>query len=464
MKVLGRFSLNEIEQSVNDLYRLLTPLIKDAYEPEERIVFYGYEFDADIRQHITNVCNDLDIDEWFIEYEIGVEPHSKNRSSMIPLPYEFCPLPWISSQLRQVIKPCCIISDDGYPPVEESTIAEAYFSPNAIQLRESFRKRERNPACKKCWTSIDSGHLSPLEEHKKFHRFDYQHLTFEDESINNLIAIEVETGNLCNLKCRNCIPVRSSKIATEQIKERKELGLDYTILQQYNRQGQTYKDGSFWEDIAESLSNTRHIHIEGGEPFVTSDVQAKMLEYLVNANLASNIRLSYVTNGTIYPNELVDYWTHFQKVEISVSIDNIGNKFNVEREGAVWDEVVENLKKFIELEINVSIYLTVSAMNILDLLEIDDYLTQFNIPAHYTNVSTNPFGLVLLPQTARDLAIQRLSTREKFSGLVDIIKQLPPPETEVFNERMGRLDRLRNTNFSDTHKELCELMNYRQHD
>lgn len=463
--IIGSFSINEFENSVNDLYRLLLPLKKEVYQPDERIVLYAREFDSDIKKHISNVCEDLDIDQFFVLLDTDeTYPSSTNRSNMIPLPKHFCPLPWIAVNARAQLRPCCLLDGSAYKNIQDSTVEDMYFSDSSVSIREQFRQGKKPAACYKCWESVDAGHLAPIDEHRKYYRFDFHQLTFENETLDNILLLELDPGNHCNLKCRNCNPRYSSKIAAEQIEERKKLGQPIDDLLEANRLSQYFLGNEFWEKISTSINQVRYINFFGGEPLLFEKQQKQMLDYLISNNQAHNVRLHYNTNGTIFPTNLVDRWKHFREVDVAFSIDNTGKKYEIEREGANWDQVIANIQKFNELDIKTSIYVTVSTMNVLDLVEIDDYFASFDIPVHYTNVSYDPFGLKTLSTQAREAVIEKLSTREKFAGIVDLIKQLPEPKPERFIERMQRLDQLRNTNFADSHPEISELMNYRQRD
>ena len=58
-----------------------------------------------------------------------------------------------------------------------------------------------------------------------------------------------------------------------------------------------------------------------------------------NNGYADNIEIHYNTNGTQFPEEFIETWRKFRKVEIAFSIDNLGERFEFERSGAKWAEV-----------------------------------------------------------------------------------------------------------------------------
>ena len=66
----------------------------------------------------------------------------------------------------------------------------------------------------------------------------------------------------------------------------------------------------------------------------------------IQPGTAYYIEIHYNTNGTIYPEEAEEIWSHFKHVEIAFSIDAIKDRFEYQRTEAKWDEVNLNLHRF----------------------------------------------------------------------------------------------------------------------
>ena len=71
-----------------------------------------------------------------------------------------------------------------------------------------------------------------------------------------------------------------------------------------------------------------------------------MLKFSADNGFAENIEIHYNTNGTHFPEEFIETWKKFRKVEIAFSIDNLGERFEYERSGAKWEEVEANIQRF----------------------------------------------------------------------------------------------------------------------
>lgn len=61
------------------------------------------------------------------------------------------------------------------------------------------------------------------------------------------------------------------------------------------------------------------------------------------------MHLNYNTNGTILPSqELLNLWKQFRIVQLDFSIDDVGNRFEYQRYPANWNEVIGNLRWYID--------------------------------------------------------------------------------------------------------------------
>jgi MoaA/NifB/PqqE/SkfB family radical SAM enzyme len=132
-----------------------------------------------------------------------------------------------------------------------------------------------------------------------------------------------------------------------------------------NQQGQWTENTKIWNSLESIGHQLVNIDFYGGEPFLIKQHEI-FLNYLIEHNHASKIRLHYNSNGSIYPAHLFDKWSYFKEVDIAFSIDNVGNRFELER-GGTWEEVNENLDSFIKFKLPnmiLSIFATVNIQNI----------------------------------------------------------------------------------------------------
>ena len=173
--------------------------------------------------------------------------------------------------------------------------------------------------------------------------------------------IDFRNSNLCNLKCRTCGPMYSSKWADE-------LGIDTPIKK-------TNVDTYIQQLLTDSISK---IYFAGGEPMLNID-HWNLLDKIIELGLAKNISLQYSTNLTIlkYKDKTVfDYWKHFKQVTVLASIDATGTAFEYIRSGANWRITNNNIDHLIALpltNLRVEIAFTLSVLSVWFLKDVLEY-------------------------------------------------------------------------------------------
>ena len=137
-----------------------------------------------------------------------------------------------------------------------------------------------------------------------------------------------------------------------------------------------------------------------------------MLQGIVNRGIAHQVEIHYNTNGTVYPESAEAIWKHFKTVEIALSIDDLGPRFEYQRTNARWDEVCANLDRFRDLkEIHSNIVLqictTVNVFNVYYIDHVAEWIANnresFNFV--YWNMLHEPgyFSIASLPNNANTL-------------------------------------------------------------
>ena len=258
---------------------------------------------------------------------------------------KFCVLPWVSLEASPIgtVRPCCLaeeeITDNGgekfnLGTAQFSTVQNSHYM---RKLRQHFIDGDQPETCRKCWNEEHAGRTS-----KRMHTLDrLKHMIpIQDWTIDAkpLMFLDLKLGNICNLKCRICGSWSSSTFATEELKfiGNKKESFHYNML----KQGAWPRNNEiFWSQIEKISSQLQYIEFTGGEPFMIQE-HFDMLQGLVLRNLAKNIEIHYNTNGTQWPEEAAEIWRHFKTVEIAFSIDDINSRFEYQRSGAKWDEVL----------------------------------------------------------------------------------------------------------------------------
>ncbi len=95
--------------------------------------------------------------------------------------------------------------------------------------------------------------------------------------------------------------------------------------------------------IREWVPNFDQIGFFGGEPLIAQE-NIDLMRFCVETGHAQHISLLINTNATIYTDEIVTLFKHFKQVYLNFSID-IETRFEYQRSGANWNEVLENLEE-----------------------------------------------------------------------------------------------------------------------
>lgn len=351
---------------------------------------------------------------------------SKERDS-------FCILPWIHSFVNSNgnYQVCCtseehhlaITDEDGKNfniknrPSQEEVMNSKFMK----DIRKDMLEGRWNKVCTRCLISELSDGVSRREIENK----DYADIieeakasTASDGTISEVKyrSIDYRLGNLCNLQCRMCGPHSSSawlkdwnivKPDDEKMDERRRIELEnYDWIE---------KDYLF-EEFQEKLKYCDHLHFAGGEPLITPQM-SRMLKYCIDNDYAQNIELTYNTNLTKLPENVLELWKHFKAVKLLCSVDGFGKVNEYVRHPTKWDVIDRNLtyldqnaEKYHIEEILLST--TVQIYNILDLPNLYEYLKKFKVVIPAMNLVNlhipNYLQSSVLPAHAKKVATERL--------------------------------------------------------
>lgn len=281
--------------------------------------------------------------------------------------------------------PCCWI-DEPYKKDNGETFnfnvdtpEAALGSQDAARWRTIFlTKGAVHPTCNNvCRSAEKAGGVSKRQALLKY--------MFKDDSIIDDILegritypklIEVKLTNLCNLRCKTCIPEHSSSIMSQF---KPESPRDQKRIIEIKKAYDMYLDsrgGLFLDSIIRNIEVVEWLEFYGGEPFMIKD-HKKFLQQIVDSGYAKNITLSYTTNGTKYDDAYINLFKEFKGVVISLSIDAVGKLNDEIRIGSDWNVVNQNFYNYkalyeagiitgLNVNTTVSIY---NAHAIFDLIE-----------------------------------------------------------------------------------------------
>ena len=402
------------------------------------------------------------------------------------LPQTMCMLPWVSIETSPVgsARPCCLATDEivdengNKYDMNQHTVTEIYNSKYMQDLRKSFREGNKPATCTRCWEEEDAGRTS-----KRLHtltRFKerYAEVDWENDKPNQLWFLDLKLGNICNLKCRICGSWSSSKWVPEEMEYVKDWGGDpkkhiaYTWLKQGNWP-RNQNSPRFWEDLKTILPHVKYFEFTGGEPFMIQE-HFDLLKFAADNGYADNIEIHYNTNGTHFPEEFIDTWRQFRKVEIAFSIDNVGERFEYERSGAQWTEVEANIQRFHAMKadwprLRTQVCMTINVQNVLYLEDLCKWVILQNFDYDYFNMMHDPkhMNIGSMTEAAKALVIKRLTAgdfiprhRKEIDRIIQFIKNGETRDNAQFLKEMQRTDRYRGEDFAETHTDIARAMGY----
>jgi molybdenum cofactor biosynthesis enzyme MoaA len=315
------------------------------------------------------------------------------------------------------------------------------------EVRESFVNDQRHAGCHMCWHHEDRGIISQRQRTSR----EYKILGI-DVNRPKLTNIELDVGNLCNLKCLMCDEYNSSAILAEN----RKLGIN--VLDQRDI---AWNDTAF-DNIKTMLDQKPSvINIRGGEPFYN-----KKLLSLINSisdEDAKNICLHITTNATIWGEAWQQALQRFRLIRFMFSVDAVGKPYEYIRHPADWSTVDSNISNMMtQTNAKTMVHAVVSNLNIGYLGELIDWSQDKSIYLELDALIDPPYLQIQnLPDSYKSIVLDRLDqwlTKHYpdhiitvLKGFSEVLKQSKhdPVLWAQFQNDIGRRDNLRGNNYQD---------------
>jgi MoaA/NifB/PqqE/SkfB family radical SAM enzyme len=381
----------------------------------------------------------------------------------------FCPEVYNQLQIdmQGELRICCLASDAGLihdsegkvMNVQTHSIIDAMNSNEHKQHRLELSNNIKPARCSNCYSwekHSDSRRTKFIAFSKNSKLPDYvkaeeaYRITSDDGSIDTsttkLLNLDIRFGNLCNLKCIMCDPGNSSlwyddwELLSRTFNEYNNTGRsaqfnsggidpvtgnaqywkgkDKVYLLEENKHGKLKLQGAFnwWESeswkaqfktIAPQL---QYIYFTGGEPLLVPAMQEHLL-YLIEQGFSKNIRLSYDTNLTVINQNIIDKWKFFKFVELRISVDDTGDRYNIVRNPGNFDKLTENILLLREAGISIQrISMVCGIANIYASIRLAKFCKELGVSVSIRFVHRPSWlNLLNLPVTAKEEAIKVLT-------------------------------------------------------
>lgn len=459
-------------------FKVINQYHRDYYSPRQRIVFYtGFCIGEKTLQYLRYAADQFDVSRCFVLVccanqnieikkddiellSVSVDSDEFDENKIISV-NSLCCMPWFHMEVlnQSGFKVCCY-SQHVIKPLQ-SPEDLLLFDKDTQRLREQLLNGEYPENCKVCWERENKGMDSLRQWRNKTHKKE-----FLTEYINKpqLKSLVLRPTTVCNFKCRICSETASSQIANENLvfaktKEDKQKTKQIIKESQWFEKNQTLQ-----QQISDLWPRLEFIDIYGGEPLLIKQFK-KWIGQSIVTGACKKQRLHFNTNGSLFPEDLVMMMRQFKSVAVSLSIDDIGDRFELAR-GGKWQEVEQNVKKWLACDpeiFQVSSLTTISNLNVLYLDELIDWANRENLPLTF-NMLTHPKYLKFdqISEKLRRLIIDKYQSHQHptLKAIVEALQTSKPVDEILWIDNMRHYDSIRNQDISISHPDLASAMNY----
>ena len=368
----------------------------------------------------------------------------------------FCHSPWTNIDIspQGAITPCCKFQMSNYKEkfnIQTHALDEYINSDFLVEIKKNFTQGTWPLGCERCQieeqNNIESKRQLDLQRWTEY----YDQYQFDS---GQFITASIAFGNTCNLKCITCNPYSSSRWQQEY---REIYNIDIDNVRFYRN--------DFVEKFVKLAPDIVHLDVPGGEPFLSGvPEQQQLLKHYVDSGRAKNITLHYTTNATIFPDQTWwDLWQHFKEIDMQLSIDGVGARYEYIRYPANWDQLVSNVEQYLARQSNnfrLSVSHTVSAYNIYYLDEFVNWCYNKGLPRPWLGRVHRPVHMrpTVWAGEAKQTIIDYLnqSQHQDVQNWAKLIDQNDDCDSfEQFRQRLYQHDHYRGTDFKKTFPEMA---------
>jgi MoaA/NifB/PqqE/SkfB family radical SAM enzyme len=411
------------------------------------------------------------------------ELDDQQRHQLIDSEY-FCMLPWIHLHAWPDGRayPCCLgKAEHPVGNFKEKSMREIWNDQPMKDMRLNMLADRPCNECGDCYEQEAMGFASMRNNSNKGfgHHIDLVDQTLPDGSLPNmrLHYWDVRFSNICNLKCRSCGSIFSSRWYDDDVRLwGKELRPRVQFAGRH--------DEDVWEQMQEHIPYLEQIYFAGGEPLIMEE-HNRILKLLI-ASGNTKLRLVYNTNLTelkFKRESVLDLWKHFPNICVAASLDDMGDRAAIIRSGTVWEDVEQNIRDLKREcpHIDFMISPTLSIMNIWNFVRFHRYMVDqgfIEVKDFNLNILQGPRGyrIDILPPAIK----QRF--QQEFEEHIEWMRPRDPIERAVggfqgaiqfmmatdnseflpeFWRTVNDLDWSRNESLLSVVPELAEIIEYR---
>ena len=334
----------------------------------------------------------------------------------------------LSWRVDGMLSPCNNIT--GFPVFYK--LDDMYNSSAYKKLFDDNLNSIKSTYCTRCWDKELLGLTSKRQSDLKLH-------TIYSKINQSYLKLDSALGSVCNAACVICGPDSSS------------------LWQKYIPISKQQNKSEIWNVSHQFLDKIIQLDFGGGEPWLNEiDQQQELFDKLIKTGLSKQIKIRYNTNASLYPKKLLERLKHFRQVELTLSIDDIEERFEYNRWPLKWKNVNKNIFKLVDLSKNnsniiITINYTVSVFTWLRTKEFQEWAKTIGIDYVNFNILSNP----------KVYSIKNINTENTLPYTIfdNIVGKEPMQDwLPTFLNQTAKLDKERNTNWSMIFPELKVLL------
>ena len=373
----------------------------------------------------------------------------------------FCVYPWFHLQVKPngIIKPCCRFDVNELGEFSKGDDSLDLKKGESWQtLRKKMNKGEAPRGCYKCVEDERIGMESmrlDLNAAKK--QFNYQ-----GEAV-RLENLEVGFGNTCNLACRSCTSMLSTKWYDDDVYLQSQFSADRGVSKAKSVQAEIdWHDENIYKDLT-------YVKFTGGEPFLEKNFKV-FLEELIKHSREKITYLRICTNASFVPRKsILELLEKFDNVELSISIDAYGLQNEYLRYPSRWEETEKTLmfwKEKLRVNKNWKMVLcaTISIYSIESFPALESWWDEFsaNVEGCRNKIILQPvYNPSYLSPSILPIEIVGALKSNSSSKILDYFsgKNANDENIGLFNEFTHLLDKRRDQSFSERFPLLAKEIN-----
>lgn len=308
--------------------------------------------------------------------------------------------------------------------------------------------------------------------------------TLADGSVTSkVINLGLRFGNLCNQKCIMCSPEFSNLWYDDYESiygQGTAVGFGgykkYNIVKDKHNKNtlnftKWWEQDIWWERLESIAPDLRHLYMTGGEPLVVPAMQ-EILDRLIARDFAKNITLRFDTNLSAINNKVIEKFKHFKEIHFCVSVDDVGDRYELIRFPGSYNNLITNIKKLQDNGLGVHyISCCVGMASIYSAIRVSELTEELGIVAEFRFLEGPGWhDIRSLPRSAKQEIIDKYNSlmhhsknRTKwYNAIIKLLEKYMDyenlPRIKEFVTTMDKLDKLRGTNWRETLPDIHDLL------